>query len=993
MPRDRWFALAGTMLAILLLAAPAGFGPRPALALPILTQDSFDTPPLAIGGSHFCVLPGDGTVVCWGNNTLGQIGKGEFTDPALPTGDVVLQQVVIADEAANGVPECEDRTADGSVVRCRESASLTDVTAIAAGFTHTCALLEDSTVRCWGSNAPVDGGLFGASLSGGELGDGTTVARPFPAPVIAGPGQAAALSGVRALTAATGYTCALMEDATAKCWGNAPQATSTAPVTVMADASTPLTQIAAIAAGDQNACATLADGSVVCWGTGILGDQLWDTPRDGTMPVKVTVAGAARTSLAGIQALALGHNVFNGPNGFAMGHSCGLTESNEVRCWGWNDVSQLGNGFNALTGGFESQRDFAVPVIAAPGASALLSDVTAIAAGGYATCALIDDGSVKCWGLNFGGESFEGAGAPVPLEIDSPTTVRGNDGVVLAGYSGGSIQTAAAPIANVVAIAGGGEGGMCAVLADGGIACQGFAGEMAAVPGVAVAAPAPEPAPTPNATPAPQPSSGPGAPTSAPGGAEAIVGSWDGGSIVITYADGVYSISNVTARTIPGSTCVVPAGTVLKTFSETDGEYRGQELLWHPADCTTESRPVTFIFEGDRLTIVHELTGVRDVLIRSDAAPLAGEPKTFRSSIPTPGEINLSPAVLIPTLIVAGGLIILVPFPGALFNSTLEANYSQIMGGVRRARRRARNALLAPWSWLRRMLHLPGGPARTPGPDAAAELPSERALPDEPAEPARDFWWTAPGVGVFILLTVLLSGFLDPSFGLNLPSVATFAGMLIGLLVLLAAFDLPLVAFYRRKRIGFWLHALPPTIAVAIACILISRLTDFHPGYLYGLIIASFTVPKVDKRTQGKLMAAGVASSVIAATVAWFALGAVRPMTAVADPGPLLITVETALSMVVAAGVELAAVGMLPLTFLVGKSVYDWNKLAWGGIWAVGLLAFGIVILNPQNGYLSDTTRTPFLTVVALLAVFGLGSVLFWFYFHRRRDLRPATPG
>ena len=1040
---------------------------RPALAAPVLTPGSFAAPPVAVGGSHTCVLPGDGTAVCWGDNTFGQVGSGEVTDPSAPAGDVLVQQTVVADADSAAGRECADVSADGAVIRCRGSASLTDVTAIAAGFSHTCALLADTTVRCWGSNAPVDGGLFSASLSGGELGDGSTIVHPAPVPVIAGPGLASVLRGVQALSAAAGYTCALLADGTAKCWGNAPQTISTAPITVMASATEPLTQIAAISAGDRHACAALVDGSVVCWGDGILGDQLSDTERDGSLPVRVTVAGGPTTALRGVTAVALGHTVFNGPNGFAMGHACALGTLGEVLCWGVNDVSQLGNGFNGLTGGSNSERDFAVPVIAAPGFSDLLSGVTSIAAGGYFTCALIDDGSVNCWGLGFGGDSFEGAGAPVPLEV--------------------------AP--SVVAIAAG--GGICAVLADGSLWCSDAEYGMAAAPGIVVAASAAPPTPTEIPTSAPTGSdfdglvgdwsvtygspsvvtvsfadgtysvtakspvqvtgstcflpagtllatfsgSGgrytgqhglwvtancrfgrwtpvtvtldgtsqltfvfPGSSATvvftrqaAPAGPEAVVGDWQGGAYRISFSDGLYSVTNLVARTVPNSSCEIPVGMVIETFSGSGGQYRGQELGWNVADCSTTWLPATFTYDGDTLTFFHDTTGFTEVWRRTADAPA---PKSFRNSIPTPGEINLSPAVVIQTVAFAAGIIILVPFPGALFNSTLEGNYAEIMGRVRRGRRRARNFVLWPWFQLREKLGLPFGQAMLSGADTEPAIPAEPANPAEPAvpgespEPRRDFWWTSLGVGSFILLTVLLSGFLDPSFGLDVPSIATFVGMLLGLLILLTAFDLPLAIFYRRHSIDFWLHALPATIAVSIACVLISRLTDFHPGYLYGLIIATATARQVGKPTEGKLMAAGVASSIAVAVVAWFGLGLVSPLAAATpDPGPLLITVQTALSMIVAAGVELAAFGMLPITFLVGKSIFDWNKLVWAGLIGFGWIAFGIVILNPRNGYLSDTTHTPIYTVVALLAIFGIGSLLFWFYFHRRRPVEHTAPG
>jgi hypothetical protein len=342
-------------------------------------------------------------------------------------------------------------------------------------------------------------------------------------------------------------------------------------------------------------------------------------------------------------------------------------------------------------------------------------------------------------------------------------------------------------------------------------------------------------------------------------------------------------------------------------------------------------------------------------------------------------------------VVIAAGIIILVPFPGALFNSTLEANYVRITGRVRRARRRARDLAARLVGPLRGRLGL----------DSVPLTVDERTTPGSDVEPAPDqrsgaerhtLWQTPLGVGLFVGLTALLAGFLDPAFGLNAASMVTFIGMLLGLVIVLAAFDLPLVVLYRRRAISFTFHALPGTALVAIACVLISRLTNFQPGYLYGLIIAMVAAQKLEKPAKGRLMAIGTLSTILVAVIAWFALGFVSPLAAAApDPSPVLIIAQTVLSMVVAAGVELAAFGMLPMSFLAGESVRKWSRPAWLGLIGFGWIAFLIVILNPQNGYLSDSTRTPLFTIVALLVVFSVGSFLFWNYFRRNPTVAGGT--
>ncbi len=412
--------------------------------------------PLAVGGSHVCVLPGDGTVLCWGDNTFGQLGDGQVTDPNAPAGDVLALQRVLAEGGSAGPGSCTDLADDGSVVECQAGPPLTGVVSIAAGYSHTCALRIDGTVRCWGSNVAIDGGTFSPSASGGELGNGTTAASAVPVTVIAGPGQTAPLTGVRALSAATGYTCALMTDSSARCWGNAPQAVGDAPIAVMADAGHPLTGILSISAGDRHACALVTGGSVVCWGRNIE-DSLGDggSEVDSAFPVAVLGAGGSAARLSGATALSLGHNIAIGQNAIAYGHACVIDAASlpgSVHCWGVNDNSELGNG---TSGGWL--------VDSAAGSSDPLSGAMDLAAGNLFTCALINDGSVHCWGANYGGP-LEGVGAPV---IAVPASQK------------------------AVAIAAGGS--FCAVLADRSLWCLDFDGNtgMVPVPGLVIEAAAP----------------------------------------------------------------------------------------------------------------------------------------------------------------------------------------------------------------------------------------------------------------------------------------------------------------------------------------------------------------------------------------------------------------------------------------------------------------------------------------------------------------------
>ena len=411
----------------------------------------------------------------------------------------------------------------------------------------------------------------------------------------------------------------------------------------------------------------------------------------------------------------------------------------------------------------------------------------------------------------------------------------------------------------------------------------------------------------------------------------------------------------------------------------------------------------------------------------------------FKDSVPDPTQISLDPVVIAQSVAITAGVIVLVPFPSALFNSTLEENYDEVVAGVHRLRLWLARQFAAFRAWVGRKrderrarsqaaaqaasVAAAGQPAPSVYADPAAADVAAPIAPQAPpapepvlmpagpatevqveaAEPIlarplgaelggdavtqRDVWRTPLGIVGFIGLSALLYCFLDPTFGINIGSIATFLGLAIGLAVVLLAYGVPLFVFSRSVKFQLVARALPITLVVGAICVLVSRFANFQPGYLYGLVIGFFFASALSREQEGRAEAIAAGSSLVVALVAWVALSFLRGGQG-AEFDLITAILQSATVTIVVAGLENAVFAMLPLRFLPGEAVYNWNRRVWLALIAVGLFGFAHVLLNPSAGYLADTTRTSFFTLIVLLVGFGLASVGFWAYF-RFRPQRP----
>ena len=373
---------------------------------------------IALGTAHTCALGADGQVQCWGKNVSGQLS---------------------VDDAWGG-----NKDYPRTVVIGLADAALGDIVQLALGGDTSCTLNSGGNIQCWGAG------------SNGQLGNNVSQKSILPVTVVETDGSTDSLTGVVQVSVGDSHTCALTSQGEVLCWGggingklgnnDSANGDKNYPVAVVSgeDSTEPLGDIVQVDLGNQHTCAVSSRGVAQCWGVGIYG-QLGNNsnPASVNYPVTVVAGDGSSDPLRDIVQVSGGET-----------HTCALTSTGRVWCWGAGTSGQLGSGSATST-------NYPVAVVSGSGSTNPLTGIVQISAGGYHTCALKSNGGVVCWGSE--GLGLVGNGNNSSTKRPYPVTVVEAEG-------------SSNPLANIVQIDVG-KTHTCALSSTGGVACWGNASQ------------------------------------------------------------------------------------------------------------------------------------------------------------------------------------------------------------------------------------------------------------------------------------------------------------------------------------------------------------------------------------------------------------------------------------------------------------------------------------------------------------------------------------
>jgi hypothetical protein len=245
---------------------------------------------------------------------------------------------------------------------------------------------------------------------------------------------------------------------------------------------------------------------------------------------------------------------------------------------------------------------------------------------------------------------------------------------------------------------------------------------------------------------------------------------------------------------------------------------------------------------------------------------------------------------------------------------------------------------------------------------------------------------------VVLALTGLIYGFLSPDFGPNPQSLLLFISLVIGMGVVTYVSEGGSTALAtRRFHVESSVRLFGAAIGVAIGFVLISRLTDFQPGFMYGYVASSLILGNValDRRRSAQLVIVPSLALLAISLGAWLLLG---PLGAAArhDGSWTAVLADSVAATVFVGGLEGLFYNMIPLTFMDGAVIYRWNRVVWGVMFGTATFLFWQLVINQYSSYVDALRQSSVLFCLLMLAAYSAVTIATWAYFRRRRRFELA---
>lgn len=246
--------------------------------------------------------------------------------------------------------------------------------------------------------------------------------------------------------------------------------------------------------------------------------------------------------------------------------------------------------------------------------------------------------------------------------------------------------------------------------------------------------------------------------------------------------------------------------------------------------------------------------------------------------------------------------------------------------------------------------------------------------------------WGAATIGIAV--AAVISSFVDPEFGWNAASIRTAISILVSLAVQIVTGWLLLIWLVRRThpsaKAEFEFR--PLTLFIVVGAVVLSRLTEFAPGIIFGLVAGLSFGALTATAERARVALIGLARAFVLSLLAWFGYSLMAPIV---DGGPVVVFITETFSSLAIAGIVALPIALIPFRGTTGDLLWKWNRWTWVGAYVVGFIGFFLILMPMPFSW--KEVPVSLATWVGLFIAYAVGSLILWAIIVRPWEKEEAT--